>query len=153
MRNLLNQKVLEQNIEQIVNYDFEHNKIFGSAYWVFQKGNIVYQKCFGTAVSAHTIFRLASMTKPITAVATLILVERGLLSLSDPIAKFIPEFGQIHVMSDGKKESLKTPITIRQLLSHTSGIGANSIKSEKMTAKEKQTIDTTIQFVLQEGLD
>lgn len=66
--------MLEYNIEKIATYDFENKKIFGSAYWVYQKGNVVYQKCFGTTspeaeslVTVHTIFRLASMTKPVTA--------------------------------------------------------------------------------------
>ena len=166
MKKLLNKEKLEQNIEKIANYDFKNNKIFGSAYWVYQKGNVVYQKCFGTTspgkesvVSENTIFRLASMTKPITAVATLILVERDILSLSDPIAKFIPEFAQIHVV-DYSEEGLskdmgpiQNPITVRQLLAHTSGIGPNGIKSEMVTSKDKQTIDATVDFVLRTGLD
>lgn len=141
--------MLEYNIEKIAAYDFENKKIFGSAYWVYQKGNVVYQKCFGTTspeteslVTDHTIFRLASMTKPVTAVATLILVERGLISLSDPISRFIPEFEQI-----------QHPITVKQLLTHTSGIGPNAIKSEMVTSKDKQTIDSTIDFILRTGLD
>ncbi len=149
MKKLLNKEILEHNIEKIAAYDFENKKIFGSAYWVYQKGNVVYQKCFGTTspeteslVTEHTIFRLASMTKPVTAVATLILVERGLISLSDPISRFIPEFEQI-----------QHPITVKQLLTHTSGIGPNAIKSEMVTSKDKQTIDATIDFILRTGLD
>ena len=78
--------------------------MFGSAYCVIQGSDVVYQKCFGTvsadstqSVTENTIFRMASMTKPITAAAILILVERGLLSLDDKVAEFLPEFKDIHI--------------------------------------------------------
>ena len=158
--------MLEHNIKKIAAYDFENNKLFGSAYWVYQKGRVVYQQCFGTLapesksiVTDDTIFRLASMTKPITAVSTLILVERGLLTLSDPISKFIPEFEQIHIMDYSEQGSsvdvgqVKQPSTIRQLLTHTSGIGPNPVKQGIMTWKDKQSIDSTIQFILKHGVD
>ena len=68
----LNQNLLKLNIEKIAQYDFDNNKIFGSAYCVIQNDNEIYKKCFGTTsndsnapVTGDTLFRLASMTKPI----------------------------------------------------------------------------------------
>ena len=74
-----------------------------------------------------TIFRIYSMTKPITAVAAMILVERGLLSVEDEVAKWIPAFKntQVYVSGDAENpvmEPVKTPLTIYHLLTHTSGI-------------------------------
>jgi CubicO group peptidase (beta-lactamase class C family) len=69
------------------------------------------------------IFRIYSMTKPITTVGALILVDRGLLSLDDPISKFIPEFATTQVYDAGAHARVpaKTPITVRDLMRHTSG--------------------------------
>ena len=74
---------LFENIDSIAQYDISNNKVFGSAYYVYCNGKTI-EICYGTAsltlntpITNASIFRLASMTKPITAVATLILVERG----------------------------------------------------------------------------
>ena len=87
---LLNENLLAENIETIAKYDISHNKVFGSAYFVFQENHLAFEKCYGTCsmlsgdrITRNTLFRLASMTKPVTAVATLMLVDRGLLSLDD----------------------------------------------------------------------
>jgi CubicO group peptidase (beta-lactamase class C family) len=74
-----------------------------------------------------TIFRIASMTKPITATATLMLFEEGHFLLDDPVAQFLPEFGQTKVFlrETGRGvevTGLEQPITIRHLLTHTSGL-------------------------------
>jgi len=73
------------------------------------------------------VFRIASMTKPITAIAIMILVDDGKLSVEDPVEKYLPEFkGQLLVESNrDSKLTLKKPsrpITIRDLLTHTSGL-------------------------------
>ena len=74
-----------------------------------------------------TIFRIASMTKPITSVAIMMLSEQGKLSIEEPVSKYISEFKDIQVGVRGNDNSLKfvptkSPITIRHLLTHTSGI-------------------------------
>ena len=76
-------------------------------------------------ISEDTIFRIYSMTKPITAVAAMICYEEGHFQMDDPIAKFLPEFSEMNVW-DGNQGALKTIpadsfITVRHLLTHTAG--------------------------------
>jgi len=83
----------------------------------------------------NTIFRIASMTKPITSVAAMILYEEGFFQLDDPVAKYIPEFKDLKVFSykDNKgihTEEQKTPMTIRNLLTHTSGLASGGEDSQ-----------------------
>jgi len=101
---------------------------------IAKNGKVVYHKAFGDmdegkAIQKDAIFRICSMSKPITAVAVMMLWEKGLLELTDPIYKFIPEFKDVQVLVKDKAEEkgyklvpAKRPITIRHLLSHTSGL-------------------------------
>jgi methyl acetate hydrolase len=80
-------------------------------------------------LTADAIFRIASMTKPITSLAAMMLVEAGQLRLDDPVSRYLPEFATVRVLTtfndaDGTFESRPParPITIRHLLTHTSGI-------------------------------
>jgi CubicO group peptidase (beta-lactamase class C family) len=91
-----------------------------------------------------SIFRIYSNTKPVTTVAALILMERGLLSLHDPISKFIPSFEHTKVFVSGTAsepvlEDLKTPLTIHHLMTHTSGIPygifSNSVSDQSIRDK------------------
>ena len=163
----LNGQLLQANIEKAAQYDFDNQKVFGSAYCVIQDGVTVFEKCFGTTaldsqepVTNKTIFRLASMTKPITAVAALILVDRGLLSLSDKVADYLPEFKDIHITEFTKDGDLidlgkaKNDITILHLLTHSSGIGSIAMsKSKRMTDEDKKSVESTVQFFSRIGLD
>src|SRR3954447_1744862 len=70
-----------------------------------------------------TLFRLASMTKPITAVAVLMLVEAGRITLEDPVSRFLPDFQALQVQTQpGHTVPEVRPPTIRDLLRHTSGL-------------------------------
>lgn len=77
----------------------------------------------GKPMQADTIFRIYSMTKPITTVAAMMLVEEGRLQLDDPVSKFLPEFKGLRV-HDGKGDTVpaQREITIRDLMRHTSGL-------------------------------
>jgi CubicO group peptidase (beta-lactamase class C family) len=81
-----------------------------------------------SGVSEDAIFRIASMTKPITSIAFMQLVEQGKVALSDPVAKYIPEFAKLGVfVSGGGKQPFVTrppasPVRIIDLLRHTSGL-------------------------------
>lgn len=157
----INKEHLERNINSIVQYDFMNHKIFGAAYYVFQNNNIEFSEYFGTLspttdakVNDRTLFRLASMTKPITTIATLILIERGVLSLEDTVDKYIPAFKDIYIKDmNGKVDKPSRMPTIRNLLSHSSGIGSLDSKYQRMMPEDKKSIDNTIAFYMKEGLD
>ena len=81
----------------------------------------------GVPVSADTVWRLASMTKPITSVAAMMLYEEGAFELKDPISKWIPSFGDMQVYRSGSSNSpdlrpATEPIRVWHLLTHTSGL-------------------------------
>ncbi|MFF0852488.1 serine hydrolase domain-containing protein [Streptomyces sp. NPDC003280] len=81
----------------------------------------------GLPVAADTLWRIYSMTKPVTAVAVLLLVEEGRLSLDDPLDKHLPAFAGPRVYEGGSGADVRTrpargPILIRHLLTHTAGL-------------------------------
>ncbi|MCB0548008.1 MAG: beta-lactamase family protein [Phaeodactylibacter sp.] len=81
----------------------------------------------GAPMEENTIFRLASMTKPIVSTAVMMLVEQGRLNLHDPLEQFIPAFGGVQAFTeDGTLEKLRRSITVQDLLTHTGGI-ANTL--------------------------
>jgi len=113
-------------------------RIPGAVILIQQHGHPVYFESFGMRdvesrrpMTPDTIFRLYSMSKPITSVAAMMLVEDGKLALDDPVVKYIPAFAAVNVGvetpdENGKPrlalEPLKRPITIEDLMRHTSGI-------------------------------
>jgi CubicO group peptidase (beta-lactamase class C family) len=77
----------------------------------------------GSAMTADTIFRLYSMTKPIVCVGLMTLLEEARFRLIDPLAKYIPAFGRVKVMeADGTLVNAARPVMLRDLMTHTSGL-------------------------------
>lgn len=77
----------------------------------------------GLPMTADTIFRIYSMTKPVVSTALMILFEEGRFRLTDPVAKFIPAFADAKVLTeDGSLDELLRPMQVRDLLTHTSGL-------------------------------
>ncbi|MFJ8110522.1 serine hydrolase domain-containing protein [Streptomyces sp. NPDC096132] len=81
----------------------------------------------GLPVEADTLYRIYSMTKPVTSVAALILMEEGRLRLDDPVADHLPSFAGQRVYAGGSKEDLRTrpveqPLLVRHLMTHTAGL-------------------------------
>ncbi len=127
-----------QRVGDYIRNEIATGKIPGAIMLIQQHGQPVYFENFGVRdlatrlpMTADTIFRLYSMSKPITSVAAMMLVEDGKLALDDPVAKYIPAFADVKVGvekrgQDGKRllalEPLKRPITIEDLLRHTSGL-------------------------------
>lgn len=112
----------------------EPGKIAGCQVLVARHGHVAHRSSLGTSdrergvpVADDTIWRLYSMTKPITGVALLSLYEQARCRLVDPIDRYLPEWRDVQVrVSDSDGERLvapERPITIRDLLMHTSGIG------------------------------
>jgi CubicO group peptidase (beta-lactamase class C family) len=88
--------------------------------------SFVYGKAIWTenlSVTKDHIFRLYSMTKLITSVAAMQLVEKGLIGLDDDLSTIVPEMTEIPILSNGKLTQAKNKITLRHLLTHTSGFG------------------------------
>src|SRR5882757_5213391 len=131
------------------------NKIPGAIMLIQRKGKLAYFETFGVRdpatkapMTANTIFRIYSMSKPITTVAAMMLVEEGRLSLEEPLSKYIPSFANVKVGVEKKGEDGKPaldlvaprrPIFIQDLMRHTSGItygffGEGAVKSSYLDA-------------------
>lgn len=137
-------KRIDQNLQSWV----DEKKLNGCVGFIAKNGKIVYHKAFGfddatkkTPMKTDHIFRIASQTKAITSVAIMILYEEGKLSLNDPVSKFIPEFKKPTViekfnLADTSWTSVpaKREITIKDLLTHTSGLGYAQIGSKEANA-------------------
>ncbi|TYO63747.1 beta-lactamase family protein [Bradyrhizobium hipponense] len=125
-------------VSDYIRNEIATGKIPGAILLLQQHGKPIYYENFGVrdvateiSMSADTIFRLYSMSKPITSVMAMMLVEEGKLALDDPVSKFIPAFAGMKVgvekkAEDGKValalEPLDRPVTIKDLLRHTSGL-------------------------------
>ena len=109
-------------------------KLAGVLTLVARRGQVAHLGCCGLrnvatgeAMTADTIFRIYSMTKPIVSVALMTLYEEGRFQLDDPVSRFIPAWADLRVWSDGNPDSYATTfpereMQIRDLLTHTSGL-------------------------------
>ena len=122
-----------QRMSDAFKREIDKGTIPGATIMVARKGQIGWFDALGrqspaasTPMAHNTIFRIFSMTKPIASVGIMMLVEEGHFLLSDPVAKFLPEFAnqQVGVENNGKLDlvPLKRPMTVQDLLRHTSGI-------------------------------
>lgn len=104
-------------------------KIAGTLTAIVRNGKIVHRSASGVkaagsdeAVEFDDLFRIYSMTKPITATAAMQLYEQGKFQLTDPVSKFVPELRDLKVMIDGQLVPSQREMTMQQLLSHTAGL-------------------------------
>ena len=121
-------------IHDLMQTEVTENRVPGAVVLVARKGKIVYADAVGfqdkpsaKPMTRDAIFRAYSMTKPMVSVLTMMLVEEGRLQLNDPVSKFFPSMAKMSVLSnpaDGNSERVPAarPITIHDLLRHTSGI-------------------------------
>src|SRR5262245_12366474 len=121
-------------IAAVLNADIERGQLPGAVLMIVRRGMLAYCEAFGdrdkaagVPMTIDTIFNIASMTKPVTAVAALQLIERGHLSIDDPIEKFLPKFsGQRVAVMDGERLAGTVPVqrsvTIQELMRHTCGM-------------------------------
>jgi len=110
----------------------DKNELPGLITMVARHGKVVHFEKYGNMdenkpMQFNTIFRIASMTKPITSVAAMMLYEEGHFQLDDPVSKYIPEFKDLKVFSSNDQDGMHLmdqlrPMTIRDLLMHTSGL-------------------------------
>ena len=136
---------LRKNLTERNERDVARGTITCSQIIVNQCGKRVFQAEFGTngvkgePLAGNATFRIASMTKPITAFAVLLEVERGRIDLQAPITKYLQGYDNLPIarLVDGELQVTgknKTPIRVFHLLSHTSGIEMGDI-IEAVTAK------------------
>jgi CubicO group peptidase (beta-lactamase class C family) len=125
-------------IDAYLKNEIAGNKIPGAVMMIQRDGKTAYFGSFGVRdpgtkepMTPDTIFRIYSMSKPITTVAAMMLVEEGKLQLDDPLSKYIPAFADVKVGVEKKAEDgslgldtvpVKHPITIQDLMRHTSGL-------------------------------
>ncbi len=131
----LDERQLDRITEHLQARYVDAGKIAGCQVTVARRGQVGYFRSFGHAnlarsapVEPDTIWRIYSMTKPITGVALMSLYERGLFSLTDPVSRFIPQWRDLKVKergADGKDRLVEPlqPMTVRDLLMHMSGLG------------------------------
>jgi len=135
-----------QRLSEFFENEVATGKLPGAIVLIRQHDRPVYIKCFGVRdvatkrpMTPDTIFALHSMTKPITSVAAMMLIEDGRLALSDPVSKYIPAFADVKVGVESKGENgdavlkLELPnraVTIEDLLRHTSGITYDYLGSD-----------------------
>jgi CubicO group peptidase (beta-lactamase class C family) len=107
--------------------DVERNMIPGAVVMIARGGQIAYAEAFGfrdreakAPMQLDAIFRIASMTKPLTSVAAMILAEEGKLLVAAPVAEYLPEFADRTVGAD--RVPAKRTMTVQDLLRHTSGL-------------------------------
>lgn len=125
----MNVKKLEE-VGGILDGQVERGDVFGGSVLVLQDGKEIYRHNSGMAdiarnipVEDDTIFRIYSMTKPITAAALMILHDRGMFDFEDSIAKYLPFFKHMTVLAeDGKIVPAKREITVREVVNMTSGL-------------------------------
>jgi CubicO group peptidase (beta-lactamase class C family) len=157
-------KRLSDRIEEGV----KNNEIPGAVVLIARNGKIAMFDAYGfrdkeakAPMKADAIFRIASMTKPIVSVATMILAEEGKLSLADPVSKYIPAFAETKVSVSKKNpdgtvelalEPQVRPMTVQDLMRHTSGLtygaaGSNPVKQSYADMKMMDANQTNAQMV------
>jgi CubicO group peptidase (beta-lactamase class C family) len=167
-----------QRMSDTFRREIDKGTIPGAAIMVARRGQIGWFDTLGkqnpslaTPMAQNTIFRIFSMTKPVVSVGIMMLLEEGQLLLEDPIAKFIPEFAgqKVGVENSGKLDlvPLQRPITIQDLLRHTSGITyehtgnglvqqlyqQSRVRSRKISNAEHATLVASLPLICQPGAE
>lgn len=139
-----------ERVRQYARQSVERREFAGINLAIARNGKLVLAESFGFAnleskkpMREDTIFRIFSMTKPITSAAVMMLYEEGKFLLDDPVAKYIPAFSNVQVLAteDGDPAhlvALKRPMTVQHLLTHTSGL--NNARGYRETRVREGTL-------------
>ena len=145
---------LREATDLLARYTAEQ-RIAGAVAGVARRGKVGYLEAVGvqdlqtrTPMTERSLFRIYSMTRPITAVAVMMLHEQGRFDLDDPVSRFIPEFKNVVVLGSGgaAPRSPARPITVRDLLLHTSGLNARTSEIYRREQVRSRTIPMS-QFI------
>ena len=128
-------------IRTVLQKEIDADRMPGAVVMIARRGKLIYSeaigfqdKTAGKPMTKDAIFRIYSMTKPLSSVAAMMLVEEGRMQLTDPVAKFLPQFAKMEVLvpdKDGKttREIAKRQITIHDLFRHTAGLAYGEFSS------------------------
>ena len=118
-----------ERITAVFEQEVAAKRLPGAVALVARKGKLVYARAFGVRdpkgnepMQLDTVFRIYSMTKPFAAVATMMLVEDGILQLGDPVSKWLPAFKDVKVSTPQGDVAAVRPMTVQDLLRHTAGL-------------------------------
>lgn len=121
----------------------EKGEVAGAVTLIATKDRIIHLSAVGKGdmtkdrkMRADDIFWIASMTKPITAVCVAILADEGKLNFDDPLAKHLPEFAGLIVSENGQTVKPSRPVTLRDVMTHTSGMGEMTDREPHLTLAE-----------------
>ena len=140
---------LERITEHLERNYIEPGKIAGCQTLVARHGQVAYSRSLGymdrerqRPMAEDTIFRVFSMTKPITSVALMTLYEQGYFQINDPVHRYIPEWRDMRVYVSGEGDSIETrrparPMTFRHILSHQSGLSYGGGLAQLVDARVK----------------
>jgi CubicO group peptidase (beta-lactamase class C family) len=140
-------KAFQQTMRALV----DDAKLAGVTTLVARHGKVVHFDVYGVQdldskkpVATDTIFRIASMTKPIAGVAMMMLWEQGKWTLDDPVSKHIPEFAGLKVSTPNGEVPQTKPMTMRQLMSHTAGFDVSGGYSKMNITDRSQPLQAMI---------
>ena len=140
-----------ERLQGVVEEYIAQQQIAGAVTLIARRGKVVHELSLGkldlesgTDLPRDAIFRIASMTKPITSVAAMMLVEEGQLLISDPVSKYLPEFERARVAVKNSSvpegytiEMARRPISVRNLLTHTAGISYGNGPARQLFEEER----------------
>lgn len=152
----------DEEIRRLIEDEIKNHKVACAQVAIYNHGREVYYYQAGVAdlnhnvaLSKETIFRIYSMSKPVAAVAMMMLYERGLLNFNTPVYKYIPQFAHVRIWTEQGLVEPKSPVLVKDLLNMTSGIsypdgdavggimeqfmGTHGVMQQKINAGEKIT--------------
>ncbi len=129
-------------LDDVLRAAVEQRRVPAVVAMVATADGVAYQGAFG--VGKDGIFSIASMTKPVTSVAAMQLVEAGKVKLDEPAATYLPELGAVQVLENAALRAPKGQITVRMLLNHTAGFGYEFLNRELLDYVSKGKVPSVM---------
>ncbi len=141
-----------QRINEMLQRHIDAGQLTGAVTAIARRGKVAHLSAQGVMdldskrpMTPGTMFRIASMTKPVIGVAVMMMVEEGRLRLTDPVARFIPEFRGMKVGAE--RVPAQREITIEDLLSHVSGLGSGPVSTADIAKIARKDGETLAQYI------
>jgi len=132
-----------ERIDRVMQKHVDGDHLAGASALIYRKGEVAYVGVWGQRdrekrlpMTENTVFRIASMTKPVTSVAIMMLYEEGRFLLDDPVSRYLPEFEEMEVLVEGegprKRQRTDSAISVQDLLRHTSGLTYGTTRDQPL---------------------